>query len=127
MNLVNKQPLAELITEHEGNVEHSAYTFTRDSSALIYSTNAYGEFNQAWSYDLMSKDKSENFADNWDVSFTYFSKSGRYQVHGVNADAQTKILKTDLVTNKKMTLPDMPSGDLRGVNFSADGKQMVSI
>lgn len=125
VNLANKQPLAELITEHEGNVEHSAYTFTRDNSALIYSTNAFGEFNQAWSYDLVSKEKSEDFADNWDVSFTYFSKNGRYQVHGVNADAQTKIVITDLDANKKITLPDLPSGDLRGVNFSADGKQMV--
>jgi prolyl oligopeptidase len=125
VDLANKQSLAQLITEHEGNVEHSAYTFTRDNKALIYSTNEFGEFNQAWSFDLASKEKSVNFAVNWDVSFTYFSKDGRYQVHGINADAQTKIEIIDLNTNKKLTLPEMPSGDLRGVNFSSDGKKMV--
>ena len=125
VDLATEEPLAELISEHEGDVQHSAYTFTRDNSALIYSTDEFGEFNQAWSYNLASKEKSENFAVNWDVSFTYFSKDGRYQVHGVNADAQTKIEIQDLVTNKKLALPEMPSGDLRGVNFSADGKQMV--
>ncbi|ARD45435.1 S9 family peptidase [Colwellia sp. PAMC 21821] len=125
VDLAEKQPLTELISEHEGDVEHSAYTFTRDNSALIYSTNEFGEFNQAWSYNLVSKEKSENFAVNWDVSFTYFSKDGRYQVHGVNADAQTKIEIIDLQTEQNLALPDMPSGDLRGVNFSNDGKQMV--
>jgi len=125
VDLDEKQPLTELISAHEGDVEHSAYTFTRDNSALIYSTNEFGEFNQAWSYNLVSKEKSENFAVNWDVSFTYFSKDGRYQVHGVNADAQTKIEIIDLQTEQNLALPDMPSGDLRGVNFSNDGKQMV--
>ncbi len=125
VNLASKQRLAQLITEHEGDVDHSAYTFTRDNSALIYSTDEFGEFKQAWTYDIASKEKSVNFAVDWDVSFSYFSKDGRYQVHGVNADAQTKIEIIDLVTKKNLTLPDMPSGDLRGVNFSDDGKLMV--
>ena len=125
VDLASKQPLAELITDHKGAVEHSAYTFTRDNRALIYATDEFGEFKQAWSYDLTSKEKSVNFAVDWDVSFSYFSKDGRYQVNGVNADAQTKISIVDLVEHKKLALPDMPSGDLRGVNFSDDGKQMV--
>ncbi len=125
INLASKQRKAELITEHEGDVDHSAYTFTRDSSALIYSTDEFGEFKQAWTYDIASKAKSVNFAVDWDVRFSYFSKDGRYQVHGVNADAQTKIKIIDLMTQKQLALPDMPSGDLRGVNFSNDGKLMV--
>ena len=52
--------LTELITEHEGEVEHSAYTFTRDSKQLIYSTDEYGEFRQAWAYDLEHKTKKVN-------------------------------------------------------------------
>lgn len=125
VDLASEQRLAQLITDHEGDVEHSAYTFTRDNRALIYATDAFGEFKQAWSYDIASKEKSVNYAPDWDVSFSYFSKDGRYQVNGVNADAQTKISIVDLVANKKLSLPEMPSGDLRGVNFSNDGKKMV--
>lgn len=125
VDLASEERLAELITEHEGAVEHSAYTFTRDNNALIYSTDEFGEFRQAWSYDLATKAKSLNFADDWDVSFSYFSKDGRYQVTGVNADAQTKITIKDITAEKTLTLPNMPSGDLRGVNFSRDGKKMV--
>ena len=117
--------LTELITEHKGDVEHSAYTFTRDSKQLIYSTDEFGEFSQAWAYDLQTKTKAVNYAADWDVSFTYFSKDGRYQVTGVNADAQTKIEIIDLTTKQPLALPKLPSGDLRGINFSTDASQLV--
>jgi prolyl oligopeptidase len=125
VDLASQEQLAELLTAHDGDVEHSAYTFTRDSKQLIYSTDEFGEFRQAWSYDLTTKVKALNYAADWDLRFTYFSKDGRYQVSGINADAQTKIEIIDLSNNEKLTLPEMPSGDLRGVNFSNDGKQMV--
>ncbi len=115
----------DLITEHEGDIEHSAYTFTRDSKQLIYSTNEFGEFSQAWAFDIASKTKTVNYADDWDVSFTYFSKDGRYQVTGVNADAQTKLSIKDLKTNDSLALPTLPDGDLSSVNFSADSSQLV--
>jgi dipeptidyl aminopeptidase/acylaminoacyl peptidase len=125
VDLKAKHPVSELITEHEGDVAHSAYTFTRDSKQLIYSSDEFGEFSQAWAYHLETKTKALNFSADWDVSFTYFSKDGRYQVTGVNADAQTKIEIIDLATQQPLTLPNMPSGDLHGVNFSADGKQLI--
>jgi dipeptidyl aminopeptidase/acylaminoacyl peptidase len=124
-NLNSEDAAAELITEHEGNVEHSAYTFTRDSKALIYSTDEFGEYKQAWAYDLKAKTKAVNYVADWDVSFTYFSKDGRYQVTGVNADAQTKLEIIDLTTKQQLALPNLPSGDLSGVNFSADASQLV--
>ena len=120
-----EEVLTELITEHEGEVQHSAYTFSRDSKQLIYSTDEFGEFRQAWAYDLENKTKAVNFAADWDVSFTYFSKDGRYQVTGINADAQTKIEILDLANQQKLSLPNMPAGDLRGVNFSRDGAKLV--
>ena len=125
VDMLAKNIVAELFTEHQGDIEYSAYTFTRDNKTLIYSTDEMGEFNQAWSYDLNSKQKLVNVTADWDVSFSYFSKDGRYQVNGVNADAQTQIDIRDLETNKPLSLPSLPSGDLRGVNFSADSKQMV--
>lgn len=125
VDLKAQNEVAQLITEHEGEVEHSAYTFTRDSQKLIYSTDEFGEFRQAWAYDLNAQTSKVNYKANWDVSFTYYSKDGRYQVVGVNADAQTKIEILDLSTMKPLTLPTLPSGDLRGVNFSSDANTLV--
>ncbi|MDG1732474.1 MAG: S9 family peptidase [Thalassotalea sp.] len=125
VNLTIKDAPTELITEHKGDVEHSAYNFTRDNKQLIYSTDEFGEFRQAWAYDLKTKNKALFYSADWDVSFAYFSNDGNYQVTGVNADAQTKIEILDLTTNKLLVIPDLPSGDLRGVNFSADASQLV--
>ena len=34
---------------------HDVYSFTRDSKQLVYATDEFGEFNQAWTYDLASR------------------------------------------------------------------------
>ncbi len=125
VNLTQKKPIEKLITAHKGDISTNAYTFTRDSKKLIYATNEYGEFNQAWSYDLSDGSKQLYFKDDWDVSFVYFSKDGKYQVTGVNADAQTKITIRDTKSNKLIKLPKMPEGNLQGVNFSKDSQLMV--
>lgn len=100
-------------------------TFSRDSKALYYSTNAKGEFAQIWRYELTSGEHRLALKDEWDVNFIYFSKSGRYQVSGVNADASTKVTVMDTKTGQSIAMPSLPAGDLRGVNFSADEKTMA--
>ncbi|PMG78033.1 peptidase S9 [Shewanella sp. 10N.286.51.B7] len=114
-----------LITEHEGDVSYYAYTFTKDNKQLLYATNEFGEFNQAWTYDIATSESELNYKADWDVSFSYFSKDGRYQITGINADAQTQLTITDHNNNRELSLPTLPSGDLRGVNFSQDSKSMV--
>ena len=125
VNLKDSDPQPKLITQHDGDVAHSVYTFSRDNSRLIYATNAYGEFNQAWSYDIATGKKQLEFKADWDVSFLYFSKDGQYRVVGVNQDAQTKLYIKNMRTDEKLVLPNLPGGDLRGVNFSNDAARMV--
>ncbi|WP_395373348.1 S9 family peptidase [Marinicella sp. W31] len=125
VNLKDNNPQPQLITAHEGDVAHAVYTFTRDNNTLIYATNAYGEFNQAWSYDIATGKKQLEFKADWDVSFLYFSKDGQYRVVGVNQDAQTKLYMNNIATGEKLELPNIPGGDLRGVNFSNDSSRMV--
>ncbi len=125
VDLNSKDKAAELITEHEGNVSHGSYTFTPDNQQLIYATNEFGEYNQAWSLKLADKSKSMFFQANWDVSFVDFSDDGKYRVVGVNDDGQTKLDIAEVATGKSIALPDLPEGDLRGVNFSDDSQHMV--
>jgi dipeptidyl aminopeptidase/acylaminoacyl peptidase len=115
----------ELITRHDDDAKYGPETFSRDSKSLYYSTDAKGEFAQVWRYDLTTGEHSPALKDEWDVSFIYFSKSGRYQVSGVNADASTKVSIIDTTTGKGIAMPSLPAGNLRGVNFSADEKTMA--
>ncbi|MBB1371804.1 MULTISPECIES: S9 family peptidase [Pseudoalteromonas] len=115
----------QLISKHHTPAQYSPETFSADNKYLYYSTDAKGEFSQMWRYDLASGEHSPALADDWDVSFIYFSTSGRYQVSGVNADASTKVTVIDTQTNKEIAMPKLPAGNLRGVSFSADEQSMA--
>lgn len=121
----NLEPM--LITRHTGNIQHSAYEFTRDSGGLVYGTNAHGEFYQAWMYDLESGESSVLVEAPWDVSYVTYSPSGRYRVSGVNADARTEVTLLDTGSGAELELPELPPGDLRSVRFSVDESQLVLI
>ena len=115
----------ELITEHEGNIAYGAYAFSADSKSLIFASNAEGEFNQAWTHDLASGEKAPLIAADWDVSFVSDSPSGRYRVHGVNADGLTKLTITDMNSGEAVALPGVPEGELGQVRFSSDETQIA--
>lgn len=125
LSTAEKEPV--LITEHEGNVAYDVYTFTPDSSALVYSTDEHGEFNQAWVYDLESGEKQALISADWDVSYVSFSPSGRYRVSGVNADARTAVTIVDMRSGENVDLPELPAGDLRNIRFSADESRVALI
>ena len=110
----------KLISQHTGNVALGVYEFTPENSALIYSTNENGEFDQAWSYDLATGAKSSLVAANWDVSLVTFSPSGRYRVSAVNADAQTQITIQDQRGNATVAITGAPPGDITAVRFNRD-------
>lgn len=125
VNLLIENDTPSLITEHTGDIEHGVYTFSKDNKTLIFSTNEHGEYREAWSYNVEKQTSAMYYQADWDVSFIYFSKDGRYQVSGVNADAQTAIKIYDTKLEEEVLLPSMPKGDLQGVNFSADSSTMV--
>ena len=103
-----------------GNIQHSAYGFTPDSRYLAYATDEFGEFGQAWQYDLESGEKSVLIETPWDVWYVVYSPRGRYRVSGVNADARTEVTVTDLTSGKKIDFNSLPPGDLGSVRFMPD-------
>jgi len=118
LNVDKPEPI--LITKHEGNIAYSTYGFNADSTQLIYATNEFGEFNQAWSYDLSSGKKIKLIEADWDVSYVTRSPSGRYQVHALNVDGLTEATLTDLNSGKTIDLLGVPEGELGQVRFSGD-------
>jgi dipeptidyl aminopeptidase/acylaminoacyl peptidase len=116
----------EIVTKHEGNVSHAIYEFTPESDALVYGTDGHGEFTQAWSHALVDGAKKPVIAEDWDVMYVAFSESGRYRVHGVNADGATVVTIRDRRTGADIRLPaGLPQGDLRNVRFSPDDRELA--
>ncbi len=115
-----------LITEHDGNIAYGAYTFTPDSSALIYATNEFGEWNQAWSYDIASGERAALIEADWDVMYVGYSPSGQYRANAINADGFTEVSLVNTATGEAVAFPaSVPAGDLAQVRFNADETQMA--
>lgn len=113
-----KEPV--LITAHDGNIQYSSYGFTPDSRYLMYATDEFGEFRQAWQHDLSSGEKSLLIEAPWDVWYVLHSPSGRYRVSGVNADARTVVTVADLSSGEIIDFDSLPPGDLGSVRFMPD-------
>jgi dipeptidyl aminopeptidase/acylaminoacyl peptidase len=121
----NAEP--KLITQHDGNISYSTYAFTPDSSKLLLATNEHGEWNQAWAYDVKDGSMTPHLQADWDVVFVGYSKQGKYQFSGINADASTEVSITESATGQAMSLPELPPGDVQNVRFSADESKMAFV
>lgn len=127
-----KAPKAEptLITPHEGNISHGVATFTPDSKALYYTSNAGREFDAVRSYVLVglaegAKNHQTVEEAPWDIAATYFSWDGKLRVTAVNADARTQIKVIDTATGKPLALPEFPRADIAGLTISRSGKKIA--
>ncbi|MFQ5491318.1 MAG: alpha/beta fold hydrolase [Phycisphaerae bacterium] len=124
-DVLNPSTEPKHITAHEGNVNHQPMTFTPDSKAFYYLTDGQGEFYQGWSYDLASAQHKPVIKADWDVQYIYFSENGKYRVSGVNNDARTEVTVLDTAAGRRLAMPQIPAGDVRGVSISRSEKNMA--
>ncbi len=113
------------VTEHTGNVSNGVLDFTPDSKGLVLSTDAHGEFSQAWTYDLASGETTPLLQADWDVMFVSWSPSGRYRVSAINNDAKSELTLLDTRSGKPMSFTGLPDGDIGGVRFSPDESRVA--
>src|SRR5215204_798397 len=113
------------ITAHTGDVANSPEVFDVDSKSLYYLTDTGSEFKYVGRFDLATGKTEVVEKAPWDVSYTYFSRNGKYRVTAVNEDARTKIKVYDTATGKPVTLPQLPNADITGVNISPSEKLMA--
>lgn len=112
------------ITPHKGNVAYESFSFTSDSTSLIYGTSESSEFTQAWSHDLTSGQKTPLIQANWDVRYVSYSPSGRYRISTTNNDALTELSIFDTKISKNIILKDIPEGELSQVRFNKNESQI---
>ncbi len=126
-DLTNIDAAPALITQHEGNISYRSYGFTPDSKKLLFATNEFGEFNQAWTYTLATQENSSLIEADWDVSTVNYSPSGRYRVSAINADGVTELEILDAQSGKPLALKDVPSGELSQVRFTQDESRIAFV
>jgi dipeptidyl aminopeptidase/acylaminoacyl peptidase len=118
----------KLITPHQGNMAFDAETFDPPSKKLFFASDEGGEFKRIRTFDLATGAMSDHEKANWDIAYTYFSRDGRYRVTGMNEDGSTVIRVVEVGKDgaeKPVTLPKLPSGEIRGVTFSKNSARMA--
>jgi dipeptidyl aminopeptidase/acylaminoacyl peptidase len=122
-NTVTKE--LDPITAHFDEMYNSAQEFDPSSKYLYYLTDDGSQFRYVARYDLKNRETKIIEKAQWDVSYTYFSRKGKYRVTAINEDARTKIKIYEQATGKLIDLPKLPNGDITGVNISPSEELMT--
>ncbi|WP_298367045.1 S9 family peptidase [uncultured Lutibacter sp.] len=99
---------------------NSAADFSLDSKDLYYTTDVDSEFAYLMKYDIETKTKEKVMEKSWDITSSYFSENGKYQITSINEDAKTKVFINDIETGNDIELPTFDNGSVIGVGFSRD-------
>ena len=118
-----KQKQLRKISEKQAS--HKPSHFSPDNRYFYYLTDAEGEYNALVRYDLAGGERTTAAAEDWDIMYASLSKTGKYQVLGINADGKTVVRVTEAATGKAVAFPDFGQGDITGVNIS-DNEQQVA-
>jgi dipeptidyl aminopeptidase/acylaminoacyl peptidase len=113
------------VSAHQGNVTFSPMEFSRDGRWLYYVTDEGSEFSYLRRLEVETGRSEDVERADWDVSYAYFSKRGTYLVVGINNDARTEIRVYEAATRRRVQLPTMPAGEIRGVTISPSEQVMA--
>ncbi|MCP3979202.1 MAG: S9 family peptidase [bacterium] len=114
----------KLITEHEGEINHSVAGFTPDGAAIVLRTDADNEFMYLVRQNLESGARDVLLKPEWDVRFAGYSDSGNYLLVGVDDDGRTRLEVLDS-SGEAIDLPDMGGAEISSADFSADDSVMA--
>ena len=103
----------------------AAQDFSRDSAWLYYTTNEGTEFMRLRRMSLTDGTHEEVQAADWDIVASYFSHDGKYRVTAVNVDGSTQIELYDAATGAAKALPELPSGEIRGITIARSEDRMA--
>jgi len=117
----------ENLTEHQGQGEivNGPVTFSPDSKWLYFVNDKDSEFMKLKRINLATKAVETIEEPDWDVISAGFSFNGRYFVTGINEDGSTKIKITDVQANKEVPLPQLPNGEIKGLDFSRSERYLI--
>ena len=113
------------LTPHQGEVSNTPATFSTDSRSLYYLTDQGSEFKYLERYDITTGQSDKVEAANWDITYAYFSRRGKYRVMGINNDGKTEIRLFDTAAQQAVELPKLPEAEITAVNISKSEKLMT--
>ena len=97
---------------------YSSSGFSKDNKYFFFITDVGKEFSYLVKFKIETGEKEILFQTNWDVMYSYLSENEKYRVIAINEDGKNTLFIKDLVNNSDVYFPEIPDGDIKGVNFS---------
>ncbi len=110
---------------NENQAGHSIADFSLDGNKLYYLTDEGSEFQYLVEYEITEGSKEKILKKDWDIWYTYFSKSGKYRVTGINQDGKTVIEILDTESGNLVDVPDVGEKEITSVNISDSESKMA--
>lgn len=109
----------------EEKVAYGSAVFSKDGKGLYYSSDEDSEFQLLRYYDLATKE-TKILTDHipWDVEEVALSEDGKYLAFTVNEGGISKLHVLDSSTMEELALPEIPIGQVGGLEFYPDGTQL---
>ena len=98
--------------------------FSDDGKYFYYITDAGKEFAYLVEYEIATGTRKTVFETNWDVMYSYVSENEKYRVIAINEDGKNSLVIKDNITGATVDFPQIPDGDILGVNISRSEKLM---
>jgi protease II len=97
---------------------YGASGFSNDGKYFHYITDADGEFAYLVRYGMETGERETIFSSDWDVMYSYLSENEKYRVIAINEDGKNSLIIQDNASSESVNFPDIPDGDILGVNIS---------
>ncbi|HUR31503.1 MAG TPA: DPP IV N-terminal domain-containing protein, partial [Saprospiraceae bacterium] len=125
LHLINKQSgERKEISQSDQKGSYSSSGFSKDNKYLYYITDAGKEFAYLVQYDIQTGERKTLYEANWDVMFSYLSENEKFRVIAINEDGKNKIIVQEAATGTAIDFPQIPDGDVQGINISNSEKLM---
>ena len=107
---------------------YSSAGFSNDNKSFYYITDVNKEFAYLMQYEIASGEASVLFETNWDVMYSYLSKSEKYRVIGINKDGKNTLKVYNEMENREIEFPSFEDGNIIGHEFSeTENKMRLSV
>ena len=103
---------------------NSPEDYSPDGKSLYYTTDDGGEFAQLMKYNIADGTIEKVMSKDWDITGSYFTETGKYQVTYINEDAKNTIEVMDVASGENIALPSVDNMNITNVAFSRDENSM---
>jgi dipeptidyl aminopeptidase/acylaminoacyl peptidase len=116
------------ISDPEMPGQYNSSGFSDDGKYFYFITDAGKEFAYLVEYEIETRNRKTLFETNWDVMYSNLSENERYRVIAINEDGKNTLIINNNETGAKVDFPEIPDGDIIGVNISdSENLMLVSV